>query len=192
LLKTSACRPLARANKPCAAPCHFSCGSVALWKKTGAVPGRGLVFIYLKLFFLSWRRPAAVTVLFVQRPNQDAVVYLHRALAQLRALGEPIFLASDASRYRCRCIFARSPGYQSRNCSRLCSDAIFELIRSTFTRSSATHWPRFRSRLFSIGARKDFGLARWATSPPASKHGAGAASVSAVMQTDSSRNRDSR
>ncbi len=34
----------------------------------------------------------AVTVLFVRRPNQDDVVYFHRALAQLRDLGEPIFL----------------------------------------------------------------------------------------------------
>jgi hypothetical protein len=34
----------------------------------------------------------AITVLFVRRPNQDDVVYFHRALSQLSALDQPIFL----------------------------------------------------------------------------------------------------
>src|SRR4029077_633039 len=34
----------------------------------------------------------AITVLFVRRPNQDDVVYFHRALSQLSALNQPIFL----------------------------------------------------------------------------------------------------
>src|SRR5213075_897989 len=34
----------------------------------------------------------AITALFVRRPNQDDVVYFHRALSQLSALDQPIFL----------------------------------------------------------------------------------------------------
>src|SRR4029453_14552221 len=33
----------------------------------------------------------AIAVLFVRRPNQDDIVYFHRALAQLSALDRPVF-----------------------------------------------------------------------------------------------------
>jgi hypothetical protein len=63
-----------------------------LWKKTNAVPGRGYRFHPSQILLLLLATACAVTVLFVRRTNQDDIVYFHRALVQLRALGEPIFL----------------------------------------------------------------------------------------------------
>jgi hypothetical protein len=34
----------------------------------------------------------AIAVLFVRRPNQDDIVYFHRALSQLSALNKPVYL----------------------------------------------------------------------------------------------------
>jgi Family of unknown function (DUF6077) len=63
-----------------------------LWKKTNATPGRGYRFHPSHVLLLILAAACAVTVLFVRRPNQDDIVYFHRALAQLSVLGRPIFL----------------------------------------------------------------------------------------------------
>jgi hypothetical protein len=63
-----------------------------LWKKTNATPGRGYRFHPSHVLLLILATACAVTVLFVRRPNQDDIVYFHRALAQLSALGRPILL----------------------------------------------------------------------------------------------------
>ena len=63
-----------------------------LWKKTNATPGFGYRFHPSQGLLLILAVACAVTVLFVRRPNQDDIVYFHRALAQLSALGWPIFL----------------------------------------------------------------------------------------------------
>lgn len=65
---------------------------VRLWKKTDATPGRGYRFHPSQILLFALAAGCAVIVLFVRRPNQDDIVYFHRALAQLRALGKPIFL----------------------------------------------------------------------------------------------------
>ena len=65
---------------------------VRLWKKTDAVPGCGYRFHRSQILLLLLAIACAVTVLFVRRPNQDDIVYFHRALAQLRELGKPIFV----------------------------------------------------------------------------------------------------
>jgi Family of unknown function (DUF6077) len=63
-----------------------------LWKKTNATPGHGYRFHAFHVLLLFLAAACAVTVLFVRRPNQDDIIYFHRALAQLSALGRPIFL----------------------------------------------------------------------------------------------------
>jgi hypothetical protein len=63
-----------------------------LWKKTDATPGRGYHFHLSQVLLLALGLVCAITVLFVRRPNQDDVVYFHRALSQLLALNQPIFL----------------------------------------------------------------------------------------------------
>jgi hypothetical protein len=63
-----------------------------LWKKTHATPGRGYRFHPSHILLLGLGSVCAITVLFVRRPNQDDVVYFHRALSQLSALNQPIFL----------------------------------------------------------------------------------------------------
>src|SRR5438034_180577 len=63
-----------------------------LWKKTNAIPGRGYRFHLSQVLLVALGLLCAITVLFVRRPNQDDVVYFHRVLAQLSALGQPIFL----------------------------------------------------------------------------------------------------
>jgi hypothetical protein len=63
-----------------------------LWEKTDAAPGRGYRFHPSQILLVTMGMACAVTVLFVRRPNQDDVVYFHRVLAQLSALGQPIFL----------------------------------------------------------------------------------------------------
>jgi Family of unknown function (DUF6077) len=63
-----------------------------LWKKTNGTPGHGYRFHASHVLLLFLAAACAVTVLFVRRPNQDDIIYFHRALAQLSALGRPIFL----------------------------------------------------------------------------------------------------
>src|ERR1700747_2572419 len=63
-----------------------------LWKKTHAIPGWGYRFHPSQIFLLGLVLFSAIMFLFVRRPNQDDVVYFHRALSQLSALNQPIFL----------------------------------------------------------------------------------------------------
>ena len=63
-----------------------------LWKKTSAMPGKGYQFHPSQVLLVGLGLAYAVTVLFVRRPNQDDVVYVHRALTQLLALNQPISL----------------------------------------------------------------------------------------------------
>ena len=63
-----------------------------LWKKTSAIPGKGYRFHPSQVLLLVLGLAYAVTVLFVRRPNQDDVVYVHRVLAQLLDLNQPIYL----------------------------------------------------------------------------------------------------
>jgi hypothetical protein len=63
-----------------------------LWKTTNAAPGKGYRFHLSQLLLLILGLAYAITVLFVRRPNQDDVVYYHRALTQLSALNQPLFL----------------------------------------------------------------------------------------------------
>src|SRR5438445_12627522 len=69
---------------------YFSLGR--LWKKTNATPGKGYRFHLSQVLLLVLGIAYATTALFVRRPNQDDVVYFHRALSQLSALNQPIFL----------------------------------------------------------------------------------------------------
>ena len=61
-----------------------------LWKTTNAIPGKGYRFHPSQVLLVGLGLAYAVTVLFVRRPNQDDVVYFHRALTQLLALNQPI------------------------------------------------------------------------------------------------------
>src|SRR5262245_11434778 len=63
-----------------------------LWKKTSATPGKDYRFHLSHIVLLILGCAYAITALFVRRPNQDDVVYFHRALSQLLALHQPIFL----------------------------------------------------------------------------------------------------
>ena len=63
-----------------------------LWKKTDAMPGRGYRFHPSQILLLLLGTACGMTVLFVRRPNQDDIVYFHRALAQLHAMSEPILV----------------------------------------------------------------------------------------------------
>src|SRR5438094_83189 len=63
-----------------------------LWKKTSAMPGKGYRFHPSDFLLLLLGLAYGITALFVRRPNQDDVVYFHRALAQLLHLNQPIFL----------------------------------------------------------------------------------------------------
>lgn len=63
-----------------------------VWKKREAVPGRGYRFHGAHLLLIAVGSAYATTALFVRRPNQDDVVYFHRALSQLLALDQPVFL----------------------------------------------------------------------------------------------------
>jgi hypothetical protein len=62
-----------------------------LWAKTNATPGCGYRFHPSQLLLFTLGVACAITTLFVRRPNQDDIVYFHRALAQLSALDRPIF-----------------------------------------------------------------------------------------------------
>jgi hypothetical protein len=63
-----------------------------LWTKTRAIPGKGYRFHPSHLLLLALGLGYAITALFVRRPNQDDVVYFHRALSQLLNLHQPILL----------------------------------------------------------------------------------------------------
>jgi hypothetical protein len=63
-----------------------------LWTKTNAIPARHYRFHSSHLLLLGLGLGYAITVLFVRRPNQDDVVYFHRALSQLLDLHQPVFL----------------------------------------------------------------------------------------------------
>jgi len=63
-----------------------------LWTKTSAIPGKGYRFHPSQLLLLALGLGYAITALFVRRPNQDDVVYFHRAFSQLLDLHQPIFL----------------------------------------------------------------------------------------------------
>src|SRR5436305_2063266 len=63
-----------------------------LWKKTNAMPGKGYRFHPSHFLLLLLGLAYGITALFVRRPNQDDVVYFHRALTQLLHLNQPIFL----------------------------------------------------------------------------------------------------
>src|SRR6266496_4696271 len=63
-----------------------------LWTKTRATPGKGYRFHPSHLLVLFLGLGYAILALFVRRPNQDDVVYFHRALTQLLDLHQPIFL----------------------------------------------------------------------------------------------------
>src|SRR5213594_2902825 len=64
----------------------------ALWKKTNTTPGKYYRFHLSHILLLILGIVYATTVLFVRRPNQDDVVYFHRALTQLLDLNQPIYL----------------------------------------------------------------------------------------------------
>jgi hypothetical protein len=61
-----------------------------LWTKTRATPGKGYRFHPSHLLVLFLGLGYAILALFVRRPNQDDVVYFHRALTQLLDLHQPI------------------------------------------------------------------------------------------------------
>ena len=63
-----------------------------LWKQTNAIPGKYYRFHVSHVLLLVLGIAYASTALFVRRPNQDDVFYFHRALYQLSALNQPIFL----------------------------------------------------------------------------------------------------
>jgi hypothetical protein len=63
-----------------------------VWKNTNAIPGKGYRFRTPHVLLLVLGLAYATTILFVCRPNQDDLVYFHRALSQLFALDQPIFL----------------------------------------------------------------------------------------------------
>ncbi len=62
-----------------------------LWKNTNSTPGRGYRFHPSQVLLIILGMACAITILFVRRPNQDDIVYFHRALTQLSALDQPIF-----------------------------------------------------------------------------------------------------
>jgi hypothetical protein len=63
-----------------------------LFKKTNATPGNGYRFHLSHILLLVLAIACGTTVLFVRRPNQDDVIYFHRALAQVSMLEQPICL----------------------------------------------------------------------------------------------------
>src|SRR5437867_5348309 len=63
-----------------------------LWRKTGVIPGKAYRFHPSHVFLLVLGLGYAITALVVRRPNQDDVVYFHRALTQLLDLHQPLLL----------------------------------------------------------------------------------------------------
>jgi Family of unknown function (DUF6077) len=66
--------------------------SARLWARTNATPGSGYRFHPSQLLLFTLGVACGTATLFVRRPNQDDIVYFHRALAQLSALNQPILL----------------------------------------------------------------------------------------------------
>ena len=64
----------------------------SLWKKTNATPGKGYRFHPSQIFLFAVGLVYAIIALYVRRPNQDDVVYVHRVLTQLLDLNQPIYL----------------------------------------------------------------------------------------------------
>src|SRR5882724_5914358 len=79
-----------------------------LFKKTNATPGNGYRFHLSQILLLVLAIGYGTTVLFVRRPNQDDVVYFHRALTQLSMLDQPICLRQTSVDMRAA---AFSPGH---------------------------------------------------------------------------------
>jgi hypothetical protein len=67
-----------------------------LFKKTYATPGNGYRFHSSQILLLVLAIACGTAVLFVRRPNQDDIVYFHRALAQLSMLNQPICLGQTS------------------------------------------------------------------------------------------------
>jgi len=65
--------------------------SVRRWAKGISLPGADYQFHPSHLFLLGMGIGCGVTVLFVRCPNQDDIVYFHRALTQLAHMSHPIF-----------------------------------------------------------------------------------------------------
>jgi Family of unknown function (DUF6077) len=63
-----------------------------LWAMTNATPRLGYRFHPSHLLLFTLGVACGAATLFVRRPNQDDIVYFHRALAQLSALNQPILL----------------------------------------------------------------------------------------------------
>src|SRR5438552_17644619 len=63
-----------------------------LWKKTKVNSGKYYRFHLSHVLLVVLGTVYAITVLFVRRPNQDDVVYFHRALTQLLDLNQSIYL----------------------------------------------------------------------------------------------------
>ncbi len=69
---------------------------VHLLKKSKAMPGTGYRFHPSHFVLLVVGAIYGAVILFVRRPNQDDVVYFHRALAQLSRLDQPICLGQTS------------------------------------------------------------------------------------------------
>ena len=67
-----------------------------LWAKTNATPGSGYRFHPSQLLLFTLGVACGAATLFVRRPNQDDIVYFHRALTQLSALHRPIILSQTS------------------------------------------------------------------------------------------------
>ena len=104
-----------------------------LWKKTNATPGRGYRFHLSQVLLVALGLLCAITVLFVRRPNQDDVVYFHRALSQLSALDQPIFLRQTSVDMDAR-PFHQFIWQPALRCSWLFWGITLESILSTFTK----------------------------------------------------------
>ena len=79
-----------------------------LWKKTNATPGKGHRFDLSHICLPALGIACATGILFVRRPNQDDVVYFHRALTQLPESWAPHSPTPDKCRYGCRGVLTGS------------------------------------------------------------------------------------
>ena len=94
-LRPCACRQMASVHYHVVLPGirdSRGCCVGRLWTKTSAIPGKSYRFHPSHLLLLALGLGYAITALFVRRPNQDDVVYFHRAVSQLLDLHQPIFL----------------------------------------------------------------------------------------------------
>ena len=128
--------------------------AVRLWTTTNAVPGVGYRFHPSHLLLLLLGVGCATVSLFVLRPNQDDVVYFHRALAQLSVLSQPILTRQtsvdvDAAAF--------SPVHLATSHEMLMAFAghYFGIDPLFFTRLSETPSPLFSFHSSSTGACED-------------------------------------